>query len=260
MSRNPPIFYFKSTNPKAMKEIKWHKPLQKLRCEENRINGTQCARKSYLGAGTCSWHLASEHKLRIKPSDIKINGKSIGLGLFTVSSGTNKKVCVFKKRTIILQYKGELVSKAELTRRYGNCTGPYCIGGPSEDKNGRYFAPYTDSALQRSTASYINHAPGKGANCRFLFDEATKSIAIEAVKDIYSDEELLSDYGENYILSGDLAGKHETRRNNQAIPTWYKSNAFGCENDKYVWILHRVCDECAQYNDYECEPNECFNS
>jgi ABC-type arginine transport system ATPase subunit len=90
-----------------------------------------------------------------------------------------------------------------------------------EDEYGKYDCPYFDSALYRSTASIINHADGNDANCYYLFNDEINRVEIRALCDIYINEELLCDYGEEYKISGEFAGTFCTLRNTQAIPAWY---------------------------------------
>ena len=222
------VFYFKTTalqhdgDSKNVCCIKWKSYLKKIRCKEWSSHGSQCKKFTSIGAGICPFHLYLHYKLRIQPSSIHVNKKSIGLGVFAISTGNDKSI-VFRKDDFILPYDGEIITCEEKNRRYGESTAPYCVGGPHEDEYGKYDCPYFDSALYRSTASIINHADGNDANCYYLFNDENNRVEIRALRDIYANEELLCDYGEEYKISGEFAGTFCTLRNTQAIPAWYNS-------------------------------------
>ena len=243
MSKNKHIFYFKTPETKSKKKtIKWKAPLKHVRCESETNSGSQCSRKTDIGAGLCAWHLSSQHNLCIKKSTIKIKNKSIGLDLFTISpkNPQKKRELIFRKHDRVLEYKGEIINKTELVRRYGDCTAPYAIGG--RDKKGHYFCPHNDAALQRCTASLINHGTGKHANTVFVYNSKTKLVEIEATKNIYTDEELLCDYFNKYTFVGELTAHFATKKKSQSAPKWFK---FGEEN-KYALVLYDLCDTCTE--------------
>ena len=60
---------------------------------------------------------------------------------------------MFRKTDFIVQYNGEVRTKKELNKRYGDYTAPYGIGGPSED---RYMV---------NISVLITMQPFKGVHC-----------------------------------------------------------------------------------------------
>ena len=62
-------------------------PLRNLQCEKlDEKTKLQCKRQTVVGCGICWQHLRKLHQLRIKKSTITVDGKSIGKGLFAVTT------------------------------------------------------------------------------------------------------------------------------------------------------------------------------
>ena len=105
---------------------------------------------------------------------------------------------------------GEQLAEHEREERYGDGTGPYCIGGEDSDSEDGFDTPLIDCAFTRGVAALANHKPEAQANARYVFDEYRNIHTIEAIQPIHSGEEIFCDYGPNYQLHGVLAGKHDT--------------------------------------------------
>ena len=106
--------------------------------------------------------------------------------------------------------------------RYGDGTGPYCIGGEDSDEENGFDTPLVDCAYTRGVAALANHKPEPDANARYVFDEDRNTHTIHAIKDIGSNEEIFCGYGKSYQLEGKLAGKHDTLAGHRPPPKWYR--------------------------------------
>ena len=171
----------------------------------------------------CPYHLATRHGLCIRPCEDKETGAP-RLGVFTVAveNGTLCDRVVFREGAFVLPYEGETLTLDEKIRRYGESKAPYCIGGPNSDEMGDYDCPFVDGALYRSTASLIHHTSVDEANCAYIYNDFEGTLEVRAVRDIYENEELSCDYGDEYIYSGDSAGRFDTRRRTHPLPVWFK--------------------------------------
>ena len=64
-----------------------------LQCEElDEKTKLQCKRQTVVGCGICWQHLKKLHQLRIKKSTITVDDKSIGKGLFAVTTHDPEQV------------------------------------------------------------------------------------------------------------------------------------------------------------------------
>ena len=76
------------------------------------------------------WYLLATpqniHQLWIKKSAITLDDKSIGKGLFPITTRDSEQV-IFVNGEHIIDYVGETIAEHEREERYGD-TGPYCIG------------------------------------------------------------------------------------------------------------------------------------
>ena len=200
--------------------VKTTGPLANIQCGEKDIETDQrCMRRTVIGSGICSQHLKRNKNLQIKKSTIFVDGKSIGKGLFALNTGDRNEI-IFHNGVDIIDYIGEIIDDDEKERRYGNGTGPYCLGGKLDDDV--TDTPLIDSAFVRGVASIINHMPLKRSNAQYQFDTDRNMHVIVAIRDIYSGEEIFCDYGDEYQLFGEYSGKHATISNKRSAPEWYK--------------------------------------
>ncbi len=161
------------------------------RCKGTTQGGSQCKRNSCIGAGFCWMHLRSEKNLRIKTSRIADAGK----GLFAENPHVGARTVVFKRNQTIIDYNGQVVTDATLTRRYGeNWTATYAI------KDNDSIDRYEDASCKRGIGSMLNSAPrNSDVNCQFLTrGRQRKRIVVVATKDIRNGDELLARYGDEY--------------------------------------------------------------
>ena len=197
-------------------------PLINMQCKEmDKKNNQQCKRQTVIGCGICWQHLKYRHYLKIDKSTVKVDGKSIGKGLFSVTT-VDPDFIVFDKGVHIIDYVGEIIPEHVREERYGDGTGPYCIGGEDSDEENGFDTPLVDCAYTRGVAALANHKPEPDANARYLFDEDRNTHTIHAIKDIGSNEEIFCDYGKSYQLEGKLAGKHDTLAGHRPPPKWYR--------------------------------------
>lgn len=161
-------------------------PISSLQCTDITKRGTRCKRKCVIGSAFCSSHLAYQHHLKIKNSNIEGAGK----GLFACDPlDSNSNEILFKKRIKIVSYNGEIINQAELERRYGEFTAPYAVA-ISENR-------FEDGARVRGIGSLANIDPGH--------NNATLSIhrgqvSLKAIKNIRNGDEILLSYGRAYRM------------------------------------------------------------
>ena len=198
-------------------------------------NNKRCSRMTIFGLGICWQHLRKYYHLFIAPS-FNERGESIGLGVYPYG---NKNEVVFappfldKAKTIpnvhynhndvVARYDGERLRPLEMTRRYGDCTGPYTIQDNEEDTIARRVP--MDGAFYRGVGTLINHADEPHSNSIFGMVNrhdaitnnmtektrgiiATKTIRASGAKTIKKllqlprneRNEVLVDYGKNYFF------------------------------------------------------------
>ena len=162
-----------------------------------------------VGLPYCKAHLASEMRLKLKPSTIQ----SAGLGVYAFqpsSHGGRRSKAVFQRNEKICEYFGEKLSLQEVERRYGSrfadgteFTAPYVL---EVEVNGRSNL-YIDGALKRGIGTMINHGEhDSNANCFFYKNQ------VYAKTRIYHGEELLVSYGADYFRNNpDIQEFHETK-------------------------------------------------
>lgn len=186
-------------------KLRFRCELEKRQCEyTTSTTKTRCKNTVSLALPYCPLHLKRQLYLRIAPSTVDPDIKGVfaihpdePLGrkvkVFTKGDTVLQQEPIFDENTTIGQYFGEIVTEAEIDRRYGDFTAPYSIQrGPDE---------YIDAACVRSVVSMINHKPkAKGANVEFITNTETNNVEVVALKDIYSGTELFVDYGEKFRL------------------------------------------------------------
>lgn len=147
-----------------------------------------CIKSVTIGLPYCKKHLRTELGLSIKPSRIPHSG----LGVFATSkrSGAATDV-VFPKGAVICAYGGETLSLRDLILRYGVSelrTAPYTIAYDDE--------VFLDAACFRSVGSMVNHSMDANAS----FEKQGAGVVLVASRDITNGEEVLVDYGKDYVF------------------------------------------------------------
>ena len=115
-------------------------------------------------------------KQPLPKEQLKVKRGINGFGLFTTVP--------IKKGTYVIEYIGELISADEADRRGGQ----YLF-----EINSRWTI---DGKGRDNLARYINHSCRP--NCESDTNERTKTITIEAIKNIQAGEELTYDYGKMF--------------------------------------------------------------
>jgi len=168
-------------------EQQFRTQVHSLQCLDHTKKGVRCKRRCVIGSPWCSTHLAFNHHLRIKKSNIP----NAGLGLFAIDPlNSDSNEILFTPGENIVQYQGELINTEELIRRYQNKTGPYAVY-ISKDH-------YEDGAVVRGTGALANTLPNH--------NNATLSIhrgraSLKATKPIRNGDEILLSYGRQYKLN-----------------------------------------------------------
>ena len=109
----------------------------------------------------------------------RVGRSRTGLGLFAIEP--------IKKRTIIAEYRGEMLTTAEAEKR--------------EAKNAKYLYEINsrwtlDGMNRRNLARYANHSCRPNAESDTTRD---RRVIIRAIKNIKPGEEITYDYGEDYF-------------------------------------------------------------
>ena len=195
-------------------------------CKFIKKNAERCKLKTCTDE-FCWIHLQKKFRVRVAESRIRINGHSIGLGLFArtnkpldarildrlhshkASEEDKTKYLVFKKGELIGKYIGEHLSKKRLDDRYDY-----------KDTQGTLHeqtAPYAftvghkiyDGLCKRNFMVYANDPTGTGLKPNMK--PSRKSPNMMALRDIWQGEELLWEYGETY-WSGEIAATKQRRQ------------------------------------------------
>lgn len=184
-------------------------------CTAHKANGQPCKLKSCYEWKYCWVHLLKFAKVRIAESTIKIQGQSIGLGLFARTNRPlavdllarlrsnrgraeeKKQYLVFKKNEIIGNYQGEIVTKEQLDQRYDykdeqgqlhEQVAPYAI--TSEDGS------IMDALCKRNFVAYANDPYNSNLQANSTMNENTRTLI--ASRNIWQGEEILWNYGAEY--------------------------------------------------------------
>lgn len=169
--------------------VKFDCQLSSRQCTAHVKSGAQCRRRCVIGLPVCWMHLASDHHLKIKRSNIP-NTNMQGLFAWDPKAAGQP---VFKKGNQIIKYEGQTLTEEQKNNRYGPYTAPY---GMHINKN-----KSVDAACQRSAAALINHsAKASACNCEFSLYARGGVVNVKAIKNIAHDTELLVDYGLDYEL------------------------------------------------------------
>ena len=162
-------------------------PLRNIQCGElDEKTKLQCKRQTVVGCGICWQHLRKLHQLRIKKSTITVDGKSIGKGIFAVTTHDPERV-IFKNGEHMIDNVGETIAEHEREHRHGNGTGPYCIGGEDSFPDDGFGTPLVDCAYTRGVTALAYHKPEPEANARYVFDEDRNMHTVPAIQDIHSE-------------------------------------------------------------------------
>jgi len=142
------------------------------------MSGNQCRRKTKKQLPYCFAHARSLLHVDIRPSTIR----DAGLGLFALKE--------FKSGDLIVPYKGEILTRAQLDDRYGDGLAPYAV---EVNKN-----TFIDSACARGTGSFINTKPRHNNSRISVYSGRAghpPAASIRATKRIPIGSEIFVDYG-----------------------------------------------------------------
>lgn len=157
-------------------------------CEAHTASGIPCIYDTYLGTLFCRYHMNEILKLDIKESKYLKNEK----GVFAKSRSTqNVNTPVFFKNEFICESGGEILTEQAINERYGAEIAPYVW---SLD-NGNFL----DNACERTIICYINSNYKLEQDCNVIVYSNKNKIQLYALRDIYHDTELLTDYGDEYF-------------------------------------------------------------
>ena len=203
-------------------------------------NNKRCTRMTIFGIGICWQHLRKYYKLFIAPAEDE-HGNNIGMGLYPYGNKNeilfepeylDKKKQIrnpnFNYNNVVARYDGERIRPSELTRRYGDCTGPYTIEDKDNDNEEEDFTARRvpmDGAFHRGVGTLVNHADEQHANTMFAMVNrhdavtnnenektrgiiATKTIRASGAKSIKKlmqlprneRNQILVDYGKKYNM------------------------------------------------------------
>lgn len=152
--------------------------LECARCQAETKDGSRCKRRTRKQLPFCFAHSRSLLGVDIRPSTIP----GADFGLFALKE--------FKKDDLITPYQGQLITKAQFDRRYGDGLAPYAI---QINQN-----TFMDCACARGTGAFINTNP-RHNNARFSVfngrDGHPPAASVRATKRIPIGQEIFVDYG-----------------------------------------------------------------
>lgn len=152
--------------------------LECSQCAAETKNGVRCKRRTRKQLPYCFAHARSILHLDIRPSTIP----NTGFGLFALQE--------FKSGDLIVEYKGEVLTRRQLENRYGTTLAPYAL----KINNNTFI----DSACARGTGSFINTYP-RHNNARISVYSGRAghppSASIRATRRIPVGAEIFVDYG-----------------------------------------------------------------
>ena len=170
------------------------------RCNFVKRNGQRCRCKVVIGTPLCYTHLLHEKHLRIKQSTVPQSGKGL-FALLPAAAGEGNEI-VFRKGDTIVDYTGELVTEATVSRRYGaDNTAPYTI------QVGR--DAFIDAACRRGAGSIANTSAANN-NATFSTNPRNRTAKLVATKTIRNGSEVFVSYGRQYVLHDENA-THSTK-------------------------------------------------
>jgi SET domain-containing protein len=196
----PLVFEFKG-NPQQPDEVTFRCPLACTQCTRTTAAGTRCKNRACIGVPMCWQHLRSERYLRVKESTISGAGK----GAFVDKPRQRAGEPVFANGSRVIEYDGELVTKAQTSARYGESddnTAPYTAG-----VDWRYDE---DASCRRGVGSIINHNQAQ-PNVELLVEgvagRRSQKVVLVATRDIYNGEELFVNYGTAFRMPRQIPGR-----------------------------------------------------
>jgi hypothetical protein len=160
--------------------------LLKYTCTALLTDGSPCGISSVY-SHTCPYHTAKLHNLVIRPSTLP----NAGLGLFATTQ--------FYSPMILGEYKGEVLTQAQIDARYGK--GPKDFGPYALMVHKNYIL---DAAVERCLGAYINDGRDvKPSNVKWVCKHDkeppyTPHMFLVAIQDIRIDDEILVSYGADY--------------------------------------------------------------
>jgi hypothetical protein len=156
------------------------------RCSATTAAGGQCRRQT-LRDGLCYQHLARDKHLAIKDSRVPGGGK----GLFTVEDRQRPEGergrPVFRKEDRIDVYDGELLTAAQLDRRYPGDTGRYVL----QLSRNKYIDARNPTSCVARWANSSTDARRRNAR----LTPGNWRGGLRATKNIGPDTEILTSYG-----------------------------------------------------------------
>jgi hypothetical protein len=104
--------------------------------------------------------------------------------------GAGPNEVIFRAGDAITPYGGQRVTQAVIDRRYGDYTARYGIKVSSR--------VFENGACKRGVGTLANHADGDRANAEFVNDRGVSKLY--ATKDIRNGQEILVNYGDEYLM------------------------------------------------------------
>ena len=187
---------FKSINKEHGGDKNFKCNLKCSQCTGTTRGGGRCKNRVCQGVVLCHQHRKSVN-LKVKKSGIPRAGK----GLFAWEPSNDG--VVFKKGDTVGYYRGELLSKQNVDKRYGKTgNAPYTVATSRSSVVGNNNK-HIDAGCKRGLMSLANGSRGmSGANARFIDNiRPDKTIAVKATKNIRHNKEIVVHYGKLYFDS-----------------------------------------------------------
>jgi hypothetical protein len=151
--------------------------------------GNRCNRRCVSPFDFCHTHLKYKYNLIIKPSLIPNSGK----GLFAYDNKKQENEIVFPNKSLICEYRGELLPRTVIDQRYNQYTAPYAV-----QISNQYVI---DPACKRGIGAFINTNNANQLNARFSVNMRNRTVSIKATKNIRNGQEIYLAYGNDYNLN-----------------------------------------------------------
>jgi len=210
----PYLFKFKVNDETTFQCV-----LNSEQCEATNKNGRRCGRRCVIGTPLCATHLMYNMNLKIMPSQVPAVQAFNGKGLFAYDPRQPPGVVIFEKNDIICRYEGEMLTEVELNDRYNHegeeYTAPYALE-QSRDKN-------IDCGCKRGVGSLVNHTTNTRANIEFRPSnnglkgaQRVDFVVLKAKKKIRNHQEILVNYGDEYVFNEPTSHSTKYISNRQA--------------------------------------------
>jgi len=190
-------FHAPAVPPQIMQAKSFTTDLACEQCTATNEDGKRCTRKTCFTLPMCWQHLQNKMHLQRK----RVPGK--GFGLFAKDPKEKAHAIVFRQRQWIAPLGGEVVTKGEMDRRYGQHNAPYGVQITKD--------LFADGLGERGVGCNANTIMGKplkdgrlpsiasGTNAWIKIRNRSPWLQVQDHKVIRNGQEILNSYGKSYL-------------------------------------------------------------